>query len=82
MSQRHGGSQESYVTAPMAQWAAQLEYDQLSPEAVHDAKRFLLDSLGCAVGGAQQHDMAMALRPLSGEASRWIQSVRRWPTRC
>jgi 2-methylcitrate dehydratase len=45
----------------MAQWAAQLEYDQLSPEAVHDAKRFLLDSLGCALGGAQQHDMAMAL---------------------
>jgi len=28
----------------MAQWAAKLEYKQLSQDAVYQAKRFLLDS--------------------------------------
>jgi len=49
------------LTAKMAQWAAALEYEHLSPEAVHQAKRFLLDSVGCALGGYQQHDVRIAL---------------------
>ncbi|HEX4037586.1 MAG TPA: MmgE/PrpD family protein [Acidobacteriaceae bacterium] len=52
------------VTNEMAEWAAGLEYSHLSPEAVHQAKRFLLDSVGCALGGAQQLDIAMALAVL------------------
>jgi 2-methylcitrate dehydratase len=49
----------------MSEWAAGLQFDQLSPDAVYQAKRFLLDSMGCALGGYQQHDVAVALGVLS-----------------
>jgi len=52
------------VTAQMARWAAGLQYQQLSAEAVYEAKRFLLDSIGCALGGYQQHDVKIALAVL------------------
>jgi len=49
------------ITAKMAQWAADLRFEHLSPEASYQAKRFLLDSLGCALGGYRQHDVRVAL---------------------
>jgi 2-methylcitrate dehydratase len=52
------------ITAEMARWAAELKFAQLSKDAVYQAKRFLLDSLGCALGGYQQHDVKMALEVL------------------
>src|ERR1700746_3985083 len=48
----------------MARWAAALEYKQLSKDAIYWAKRFLLDSVGCALGGYQQHDVKIALQVL------------------
>ncbi len=45
----------------MSQWAAGVKFEQLSPDAVYQAKRFLLDSMGCALGGYQQHDVIIAL---------------------
>src|SRR2546428_399385 len=36
-----------------------------SREAVAEAKRFLLDSVGCALGGLQSHDCQMALQVLA-----------------
>jgi len=48
----------------MSRWAAGLSYPQLSQEAVYQAKRFLLDSVGCALGGFQQHDVKIALEVL------------------
>jgi 2-methylcitrate dehydratase len=56
------------ITARIAEWAARLGYDQLSPEAVHEAKRYLLDSLGCALGGYLQHDVRIALEVLGEHA--------------
>ena len=53
------------VTATMSQWAAELRYEDLSPEAVHQAKRFFLDSMGCALGGYQQSDVKIALDVLN-----------------
>jgi 2-methylcitrate dehydratase len=53
------------ITATMSQWAAGLTFDQLSPDAVYQAKRFLLDSIGCALGGYQQHDVTIALAVLN-----------------
>lgn len=53
------------VTAQMSRWAAVLEFSQLSEEAVHQAKRFLLDSIGCALGGYQQDDVRIALEVLA-----------------
>ena len=52
------------VTARMSRWAADLEYEHLSAEAVYQAKRFFLDSMGCALGGYQQYDVKMALEVL------------------
>jgi len=48
----------------MSRWAAGLQYQDASPEAVYQAKRFLLDSFGCALGGYQQHDVKIALEVL------------------
>jgi 2-methylcitrate dehydratase len=45
----------------MARWAAGVQFDHLSPDAVYQAKRFLLDSLGCALGGFSQHDVKIVL---------------------
>jgi 2-methylcitrate dehydratase len=52
------------VTTKMARWAADLKFEQLSADAIYQAKRFLLDSLGCALGGYQQHDVKIALEVL------------------
>jgi len=54
-------SSKPAVTTTMSEWAAGLQFEQLSAEAVYQAKRFLLDSIGCALGGFQQHDVAIAL---------------------
>ena len=52
------------VTATMSQWAAGLKFEDLSQHAIYQAKRFLLDSVGCALGGCQQHDVVIALEVL------------------
>jgi len=52
------------ITARMSRWATQLQFDQLTAEAIREAKRYLLDSLGCALGGYQQHDVEIALEVL------------------
>ena len=56
------------ITAEMSRWAAQLKFAQLSKDAIYQAKRFLLDSLGCALGGYQQHDVKIALQVLDETA--------------
>jgi 2-methylcitrate dehydratase len=53
------------VTATMSQWASGSKFEDLSQEAIHQAKRFLLDSIGCALGGYQQHDVVIALEVLN-----------------
>ena len=52
------------ITAKMSRWAASLDFKHLSQDAVYQAKRFLLDSAGCALGGYQQHDVKIALEVL------------------
>ncbi len=49
------------ITATMSRWAAGLEFDQIGEQAVHEARRYLLDSLGCAFGGYRQEDALIAL---------------------
>ena len=58
------------VTAKMSRWAAGLRYEDLSQDAIYQAKRFLLDSIGCALGGYQQHDVKIALEVLGEVAGR------------
>ena len=63
------------ITAQMAKWAAGLQYEQLSEDAVYQAKRFLLDSIGCALGGYKQHDVVIALGVLNEIAGRGTSTV-------
>src|SRR6266704_273226 len=63
------------ITAKMARWAAALEFNHLSQDAVYQAKRFLLDSVGCALGGYQQHDVVIALEVLKEIAGRGAATV-------
>ena len=63
------------VTGRMARWAAGLDYKHLSQDAVYQAKRFLLDSVGCALGGYQQHDVKIALEVLDETAGRGPSTV-------
>jgi len=52
------------VTATMSQWAATVKFEDLSQGAIYQAKRFFLDSIGCALGGYLQHDVVIALEVL------------------
>lgn len=61
-----------FVTWKLAEWAAGLDYDALSPAAVQTAKLYLYDSFGCALGGSRQHDVLIALehaRAIGGHAT-------------
>ncbi len=52
------------VTRTLADWATTVTYDQLPEAVIREAKRYLMDSVGCALGGAQQHDVELARRVL------------------
>ncbi len=52
------------ITAKMAQWAAELTYQDLGDAAIREARRFLLDSLGCAFGGFRTEGAGIALEVL------------------
>lgn len=52
---------DGFISKDIAEWAAGLRFEHLSPEAVQSAKLFLYDSLGCALGGSQQEDVHHAL---------------------
>jgi 2-methylcitrate dehydratase len=64
LSAQVAAAPEETVTAKMARWAAAVDYKDVSQDAVYQAKRFLLDSVGCALGGYQQHDVKIALEVL------------------
>jgi 2-methylcitrate dehydratase len=58
------------VTEALSRFAAELRFADLPAEVVHASKRFLLDSLGCALGGFGQHDVRIALEVLGEHAGR------------
>ncbi|MEX2356306.1 MAG: MmgE/PrpD family protein [Thermaerobacterales bacterium] len=45
--------QSSTVTEQLASYAAEIRFEDLPDEVVHAAKRAILDSLGCSIGGAR-----------------------------
>jgi 2-methylcitrate dehydratase len=58
------------ITTDISRFAASLRFEDLSADAVYQAKRFLLDSLGCALGGYGVHDVTIALQVLDEIAGR------------
>lgn len=69
-AEKSSATPKETVTARMSRWAAELQFKDLSQEAIYQAKRFLLDSIGCALGGYQQHDVKIALEVLDEVAGR------------
>jgi 2-methylcitrate dehydratase len=52
---------KKYLSHALARWACGLTFDRLSPQAIHAAKLFWFDSMGCALGGSQQEDARILL---------------------
>ncbi len=50
------------ISRTMAQFALGLGYERAPQEAIHEAKRFLLDSVGCALAALDHEDMEQAHR--------------------
>ncbi len=54
-------SDKSSISRVMAEFAAGLQLDSVPAEAIKEAKRLLLDSVGCALGSLANEDMKIAL---------------------
>jgi len=52
---------KKYLSHTLAEWACGLRYEHLSEQAIHAAKMFWYDSIGCALGGSQQEDAEILL---------------------
>jgi 2-methylcitrate dehydratase len=50
----------STVSRRIAEWSCSLKYEDLPPEVISCAKRFLFDSIGCAFGGYASEDVRIA----------------------
>ena len=55
----------AHVTRTISDWAVSTRFEDLPEDVVREAKRFLLDSVGCALGGVQQHDVQLARKVLT-----------------
>jgi 2-methylcitrate dehydratase len=49
------------LSRTVAEFAVNLRYEDIPPEAVREAKRFMLDSVGCAFGGYEAEDPRILL---------------------
>jgi len=63
------------VTRPLADWAAAVRYEDLPAAVVRECRRFLFDSVGCALGGLRQHDCRIALKVLGEIAGPGLATV-------
>ncbi len=52
------------ITRTLSEWASGLRFEDLDAPAIDAAKRFLYDSIGCALGGYQQEDCERLLHHL------------------
>ena len=52
---------DGFVSYDLATWVHGLTFESLSPEAVHAAKLFWYDAVGCALGGSQTEDATILL---------------------
>lgn len=65
------------ITAPLAQFAATLRYEDLPQPVVHQACRFFLDAVGCAIGSAREDERkaGLAVKMVEGLGSTGLASV-------
>jgi len=58
------------VSETIGAFAAGLRFEDLPQEVVHEVKRYLLDSLGCAFGAVRSHECRIAEKVLVGMGGR------------
>ncbi len=61
MAAHASGPAKKYLSHTLSEWACGLKFEHLSDKAVHTAKLFWYDSLGCALGGSRQEDAKILL---------------------
>ncbi|MBW6418523.1 MmgE/PrpD family protein [Celeribacter sp. PS-C1] len=66
------------TTSRMAETISTLRFDDFSPEVIHETKRRLLDSVGCAAG-AFQYPLSQTMRDLAGR-EKGLPPARVWFT--
>ncbi|HXI03097.1 MAG TPA: MmgE/PrpD family protein [Candidatus Saccharimonadales bacterium] len=59
-----------HISRKLARFAVNLKYEDLDDRSVHEAKRYLLDSLGCALGGSRTHDAKIIFGFIEEEGGR------------
>src|SRR5262245_49032376 len=62
------GGRVDKTTLRLAEYVAALRIDQLSKSAIHETKRRLIDSIGCAIGGYASEPASIA-RNMASEHS-------------
>ena len=72
---------EKSISRTWAEFAARLKYEQIGAAAVKTAKRFLLDSCGCALGGFHHEDVELMDRTIgefggNPEATIWSSGLK------
>ena len=60
----------STITERIARWASSVSFEDLPADVVETAKRFIFDSIGCALGGFQVRDVGIFLDHLRELGSR------------
>src|SRR5438132_10112736 len=53
------------TTEYLSDYACRLTYDDLSPEAIHQVKRTVIDTMGCGIGAFDEEPPAIARRAAS-----------------
>jgi 2-methylcitrate dehydratase PrpD len=56
---------QSHVTSTLAQFVAGLQWEAVPPEVRREGVRGLLNFVGCALGGAQDEAMSIAVKVLA-----------------
>src|SRR5438067_12744486 len=63
------------TTETLVQRLSSLTYDSLTAAAVHEAKRHLIDSFGCAMGGYTSEPAVIARRMAAGSGGKQTATI-------
>ena len=69
------GTDQVPVAETLARYATSLKYDDLPPEVARTAKRTILDTLGCAIGGYTAGPSQIAVKLAGGVSAKQGASV-------
>ena len=72
------GTDQVPVAETLARYATSLKYDDLPPEVARTAKRTILDTLGCAIGGYTAGPSQIAVKLAGGVSAKQASRLFDW----